>query len=73
MVGEERTGISRHGPALGSGASSWGGIVIRHAEYAGGGDTTLGLYKLQFVAFEEGLFILESRFAAEREQKIKYY
>lgn len=38
--------------------------MVRHEGYAGGGDTTLGLYKLQIVAVEEGLFVLRLRLAA---------
>lgn len=52
------------GPGLGSRCVQLRGIVIRHEGYAGGGDTTLGLYKLQDVAVEEGLFVLELRLAA---------
>lgn len=51
-------------PGLGSRCFQLRGIVVRHGGYARGGDTTLGLYKLQVVAFDECLFALELRLAA---------
>lgn len=68
VVGEETVGISRHAPGLGSRCFQLGGIVIRHGGYAGGGDTTLGLYKLHIVAVEECLFAPELRLAAPIEK-----